>query len=119
MLDPRVIGHRHYEVARATQKLLQDYKGLQDIIAILGMDELSEDDKMTVARARKVQKFMSQPFRVAEVFTGTEGKFVDLIDTIEGFSQILNGDHDDLPEGAFYMVGGIDDVKAKALEMAI
>jgi ATP synthase F1 beta subunit len=119
MLDPRVIGQRHYEVARATQKLLQDYKGLQDIIAILGMDELSEDDKMTVTRARKVQKFMSQPFRVAEVFTGTEGKFVDLADTIEGFSQILNGDHDDLPEGAFYMVGAIDDVKAKAAEMAV
>jgi ATP synthase F1 beta subunit len=119
MLDPRVIGMRHYEIARATQKLLQDYKGLQDIIAILGMDELSEDDKLTVARARKVQKFMSQPFHVAEVFTGTAGKFVSLEDSIEGFSQIINGDYDDLPEGAFYMVGNIEDVKAKAKEMAI
>ena len=119
MLDPRVIGDRHYEVARATQKLLQDYKGLQDIIAILGMDELSEDDKLTVARARKVQKFMSQPFHVAEVFTGTAGKFVKLADSIDGFSQIISGAHDSLPEGAFYMVGNIDDVKAKAAEMAV
>merc|ERR1711979_22639 len=98
MLDPRVIGQDHYEVARATQKLLQDYKGLQDIIAILGMDELSEDDKLTVARARKVQRFMSQPFHVAEVFTGKAGKFVSLEDTIDGFSQIIDGDWDDLPE---------------------
>ena len=119
MLDPRVIGMEHYEVARATQKLLQDYKGLQDIIAILGMDELSEDDKMTVSRARKVQKFMSQPFHVAEVFTGTAGKFVSLENTIEGFKQIINGDHDELPEGAFYMVGDIDEVKAKAASMAV
>ena len=119
MLDPRVIGMEHYEVARATQKLLQDYKGLQDIIAILGMDELSEDDKLVVARARKVQKFMSQPFHVAEVFTGTPGKFVSLDNTIQGFKEIIAGDYDDLPEGAFYMVGNIDDVKAKAASMAV
>ncbi|CAM9193167.1 unnamed protein product, partial [Chrysoparadoxa australica] len=103
MLDPRIIGEEHYEVARMTQKLLQDYKGLQDIIAILGMDELSEDDKMTVARARKVQRFMSQPFTVAEVFTGTPGVFVSLEDSIKGFKAILEGKHDDLPEAAFYM----------------
>jgi F-type H+-transporting ATPase subunit beta len=119
MLDPRVIGQKHYDVARMTQKLLQDYKGLQDIIAILGMDELSEDDKLTVARARKVQKFMSQPFHVAEVFTGTSGKFVSLTETIEGFEQIIAGEYDDIPEGAFYMVGNIDDVKEKAEKMVI
>merc|ERR1740124_73351 len=118
MLDPRVIGQTHYDVARSTQKLLQDYKGLQDIIAILGMDELSEDDKLTVSRARKVQKFMSQPFHVAEVFTGTAGKFVPLSETIVGFSDIIAGEHDSLPEGAFYMVGNIDEVKAKAATMA-
>merc|ERR1711935_492265 len=101
----------------ATQKLLQDYKGLQDIIAILGMDELSEDDKLTVSRARKVQKFMSQPFHVAEVFTGTAGKFVALEDSIKGFKQIINGEYDDLPEVAFYMVGDIDDVKEKAASL--
>merc|ERR1712115_273834 len=117
MLDPRVIGERHYQVARATQKILQDYKGLQDIIAILGMDELSEDDKLVVNRARKVQKFMSQPFFVAQVFTGKAGKFVSLDDTIEGFSQIINGDHDDVPEGAFYMVGDINEVIEKGKEM--
>jgi F-type H+-transporting ATPase subunit beta len=119
MLDPRVIGQLHYDVARSTQKLLQDYKSLQDIIAILGMDELSEDDKLTVSRARKVQKFMSQPFHVAEVFTGTAGKFVSLADSIAGFSEIIAGEYDDLPEGAFYMVGNIDDVKEKAASMAI
>jgi len=119
MLDPRVIGDKHYSVARSTQKLLQDYKGLQDIIAILGMDELSEDDKLVVSRARKVQKFMSQPFHVAEVFTGTAGKFVSLENTIKGFEEIVNGKHDDLPEGAFYMVGDIDEVKAKAATMAV
>merc|ERR1712160_200192 len=119
MLDPRVIGNEHYEVARATQKLLQDYKGLQDIIAILGMDELSEDDKITVSRARKVQKFMSQPFHVAEVFTGTAGKFVPLSETISGFSEIISGAYDDLPEGAFYMVGNIEGVKKKAQTMLI
>eukprot|EP00980_Cylindrotheca_fusiformis_P006699 scaffold1398_cov116-Cylindrotheca_fusiformis.AAC.16 len=119
MLDPRVIGDEHYEVARSTQKLLQDYKGLQDIIAILGMDELSEDDKLTVSRARKVQKFMSQPFHVAEVFTGTAGKFVSLEDSIKGFKDIISGDYDSLPEGAFYMVGNIDDVKEKAASMVV
>jgi|EP00505_MAST-04D_sp_SCG-Rhode-Island_P002499 ATP synthase F1 beta subunit len=118
MLDPVIVGQEHYDVARATQKILQDYKGLQDIIAILGMDELSEDDKITVARARKVQKFMSQPFHVAEIFTGTPGAFVSLEDTIKGFKEILNGDHDDLPEGAFYMVGGISEVQAKAATMS-
>jgi ATP synthase F1 beta subunit len=119
MLDPRVIGNEHYEVARATQKLLQDYKGLQDIIAILGMDELSEDDKLTVSRARKVMKFMSQPFHVAEVFTGTAGKFVSLEDSIKGFKEIISGDYDHLPELAFYMVGGIEDVKEKASNMVV
>ncbi len=117
MLDPRIVGDEHYDVARATQKILQDYKGLQDIIAILGMDELSEDDKITVARARKIQKFMSQPFHVAEIFTGTPGAFVSLEDTIKGFKELLGGDYDDLPEGAFYMVGGIDEVQAKAKSM--
>ena len=119
MLDPRVIGDKHYQVARSTQKLLQDYKGLQDIIAILGMDELSEDDKLVVSRARKVQKFMSQPYHVAEVFTGTAGKFVSLEDTIKGFEEIASGAYDDLPERAFYMVGNIDEVKAKAATMAV
>ena len=119
MLDPRVIGQRHYDVARSTQKLLQDYKGLQDIIAILGMDELSEDDKIVVTRARKVQKFMSQPFHVAEVFTGTAGKFVPLSETIDGFNDIIEGAYDDLPEGAFYMVGNIDEVKEKASTMIV
>jgi len=117
MLDPRVIGHEHYDTARATQKLLQDYKGLQDIIAILGMDELSEDDKLTVARARKAQKFMSQPFTVAEVFTGTKGVFVPLAESIAGFQEILSGKLDHLPEGAFYMQGNIESVKAKAETM--
>jgi len=118
MLDPRVIGEEHYMVARATQKLLQDYKGLQDIIAILGMDELSEDDKLTVARARKVQKFMSQPFHVAEVFTGTPGKFVGLAETIQAFKDMLAGTYDHLPENAFYMVGGVADVEEKAKQIA-
>merc|ERR1719183_2045596 len=110
MMDPRIIGDEHYNTARGIQKILQDYKGLQDIIAILGMDELSEDDKLTVARARKIQKFMSQPFTVAEVFTGMDGKFVGLDDTIAAFKAALGGEHDDLPEGAFYMVGGIEEV---------
>jgi ATP synthase F1 beta subunit len=117
MLDPRVIGETHYQTARATQKLLQDYKGLQDIIAILGMDELSEDDKLTVARARKAQRFMSQPFHVAEVFTGRAGRFVQLEDTIKGFQEILSGKLDHLPEGAFYMSGNIDEVKETAAKM--
>jgi ATP synthase F1 beta subunit len=117
MMDPRIIGDEHYDTARRVQTILQDYKGLQDIIAILGMDELSEDDKLTVARARKIQKFMSQPFTVAEVFTGMDGKFVALDDTIAAFKAALGGEYDDLPEGAFYMVGGIDEVVAKAATM--
>jgi ATP synthase F1 beta subunit len=118
MMDPRIVGDEHYSVARSVQKLLQDYKSLQDIIAILGMDELSEDDKITVARARKVSKFLSQPFSVAEIFTGFPGKFVQLEDSIKAFNDVLTGDYDDLPEAAFYMVGGIDDVieKAKTLQ---
>jgi len=118
MLDPRIIGEKHYNTARATQKLLQDYKSLQDIIAILGMDELSEDDKLTVNRARKVQRFMSQPFTVAEVFTGLEGRFCTLEDTISSFSRVLSGEFDDLPESAFYMVGGIEEVQSKAKELS-
>jgi len=112
MLDPRVVGETHYELARSTQKLLQDYKGLQDIIAILGMDELSEDDKITVQRARKVQKFMSQPFTVAEVFTGTKGEFVPLADTLKGFGDLLEGTYDAIPESCFYMKGSMDQVLA-------
>merc|ERR1712010_76774 len=114
ILDPNVIGHVHYGVARDVQKLLQDYKSLQDIIAILGMDELSEDDKLTVARARKIQKFLSQPFQVAEVFTNNPGKLVPIAETISGFQEILAGKFDHLPEGAFYMVGNVDEVVAKA-----
>ncbi|WVQ73786.1 ATP synthase subunit beta, mitochondrial [Cryptococcus sp. DSM 104548] len=113
MLDPRVVGQRHYDIATKTQQILQAYKSLQDIIAILGMDELSEEDKMTVERARKIQRFMSQPFAVAQVFTGIEGRLVPLKDTITAFEEILEGKHDHIPEAAFYMVGGIDDVKAK------
>ena len=118
ILDPNVVGQEHYEVARGVQKILQDYKSLQDIIAILGMDELSEDDKLTVARARKIQRFLSQPFQVAEVFTGSEGKLVPLKDTIRGFKMILNGELDHLPEVAFYMVGPIEEVVAKAERLA-
>merc|ERR1711968_129062 len=114
MMDPRIVGDEYYSVARSVQKLLQDYKSLQDIIAILGMDELSEDDKLTVARARKVSKFLSQPFSAAEIFTGFAGKFVPLETAIKDFGEVLNGDYDDLPEAAFYMVGGIDDVVEKA-----
>merc|ERR1712196_745229 len=114
ILDVSVVGERHYKTARDVQKILQDYKSLQDIIAILGMDELSEDDKMTVARARKIQRFLSQPFQVAEVFTGSPGKYVDIKDTVQAFKEILNGDHDQYPEIAFYMVGGIHEVKEKA-----
>uniref|UniRef100_A0A3B0N0Q9 ATP synthase subunit beta n=1 Tax=Theileria annulata TaxID=5874 RepID=A0A3B0N0Q9_THEAN len=117
MLSSHIVGERQYNVARAVQKILQDYKSLQDIIAILGMDELSEDDKFVVARARKVQRFLSQPFQVAEVFTGKPGRFVELPDTIEGAEQILNGSCDDLPEMAFYMVGDIKEAKEKAVEM--
>ncbi len=118
MLDPRIIGDEHYEVAREVQRVLQTYKSLQDIIAILGMDELSEEDKLTVARARKIQRFLSQPFFVAEVFTGAPGKLVDLKDTISGFKAICAGEYDDLPEAAFYMVGGIDEAIEKAKQMA-
>jgi len=118
MLDPRVVGDEHYETARHVQQVLQDYKNLQDIIAILGMDELSEEDKALVARARKMMKFLSQPFHVAEVFTGSPGKFVSLADTITGFKGILAGDYDDLPEGAFYMVGDIAEASEKAKAMA-
>jgi F-type H+-transporting ATPase subunit beta len=118
ILDPFVVGQEHYEVARGVQKILQDYKSLQDIIAILGMDELSEDDKLTVMRARKIQRFLSQPFQVAEAFTGTEGKLVPLKDTIRGFKMILNGEMDHLPEIAFYMVGPIEEVVKKADRLA-
>ncbi|MGV7221635.1 MAG: F0F1 ATP synthase subunit beta [Nitrospinales bacterium] len=118
ILDPQVVGDDHYNTARSVQSILQRYKDLQDIIAILGMDELSEEDKQTVARARKIQKFLSQPFFVAEVFTGSPGKYVKVEQTIEGFKEIMSGRMDDVPEQAFYMVGGIDEVHAKAAEMA-
>ena len=118
ILDPRVVGEEHYRVARDVQKILQAYKSLQDIIAILGMDELSEEDKLTVARARKIQRFLSQPFFVAEVFTGSPGKLVDLDDTIKGFDAICKGEYDNLPEAAFYMVGGIEEVIEKAEKLS-
>ena len=118
ILDPRIVGDEHYRVAREVQKVLQTYKSLQDIIAILGMDELSEEDKLTVARARKIQRFLSQPFFVAEVFTGSPGKLVDLESTIKGFAAICNGDYDHLPEAAFYMVGTIEEAIEKAEKMA-
>ncbi|KAF2858462.1 ATP synthase F1, beta subunit [Piedraia hortae CBS 480.64] len=114
MLDPRVVGDEHYRTATQVQQILQEYKSLQDIIAILGMDELSEQDKLTVERARKIQRFLSQPFTVAQVFTGIEGALVDLKDTIRSFKAILNGECDDMPEGAFYMVGDIESARAKA-----
>ena len=114
ILDPRIVGDEHYRVARDVQRILQAYKSLQDIIAILGMDELSEEDKLTVARARKIQRFLSQPFFVAEVFTGSPGKLVDLDSTIKGFDAICKGEYDHLPEAAFYMVGGIEEVQEKA-----
>jgi F-type H+-transporting ATPase subunit beta len=118
ILDPLVVGQEHYLVAREVQETLQRYKDLQDIIAILGMDELSEDDKLTVARARKMQRFLSQPFDVAKQFTGNEGKYVELKDTIRGFKEIVDGKHDDLPEQAFYMVGGIEEAVEKAKKLA-
>merc|ERR1712010_318515 len=118
MLSPLSLGEEHYDTARGVQKVLQDYKNLQDIIAILGMDELSEDDKMTVSRARKVMRFLSQPFHVAEVFTGSPGKYVDLKDTVSGFKGLLQGQYDDLPEMAFYMVGDTNEAIAKADELA-
>ena len=118
MLDPRIIGDEHYQVAREVQRVLQTYKSLQDIIAILGMDELSEDDKLAVSRARKIQRFLSQPFFVAEVFTGAPGKLVDLKDTISSFKAICAGEYDDLPEASFYMVGAIEEAVEKAKQMA-
>ena len=118
ILDPRVVGDENYQVARRVQETLQRYKGLQDIIAILGMDELSEDDKLTVTRARKIQRFLSQPFHVAEVFTGSPGKLVSLEDTIKGFKALVSGEYDHLPEAAFYMVGNIQEAVAKAERMA-
>src|SRR5499433_2306629 len=118
ILDPHVVGEEHYNVARQVQVILQRYKDLQDIIAILGMDELSEDDKLTVARARKIQRFLSQPFHVAEQFTGTPGAYVELKDTIRGFKEVVEGKHDDIPEQAFYMVGTIEEAVEKAKKMA-
>ncbi|MBE88422.1 MAG: F0F1 ATP synthase subunit beta [Rhodospirillaceae bacterium] len=118
ILDPRIVGEEHYQTARDVQEVLQSYKSLQEIIAILGMDELSEDDKLTVARARKIQRFLSQPFHVAEIFTGSPGKLVDLEDTIKGFRAIVDGEYDDLPEQAFYMVGGMNEAIEKAKQMA-
>ncbi|MGI3210487.1 F0F1 ATP synthase subunit beta [Roseovarius tibetensis] len=118
LMDPQIVGEEHYQVARDVQGILQRYKALQDIIAILGMDELSEEDKLTVARARKIQRFLSQPFDVAKVFTGSDGIQVPLEDTIASFKAVVAGEYDHLPEGAFYMVGGIEDVKAKAEKMA-
>jgi F-type H+-transporting ATPase subunit beta len=118
ILEPRVVGEEHYQVARQVQAILQRYKSLQDIIAILGMDELSEDDKLAVARARKIERFLSQPFHVAEVFTGSPGKFVNLPDTIKGFKGLCAGDYDHLPEQAFYMVGTIEEAVAKAEQLA-
>ncbi|HEY1101621.1 MAG TPA: F0F1 ATP synthase subunit beta, partial [Myxococcota bacterium] len=118
ILSPDVVGVEHYNVARRVQVILQKYKDLQDIIAILGMDELSADDKLTVARARKVQKFLSQPFHVAEVFTGRSGVYVKIEDTVKSFKKIVDGECDELPEQAFYMVGGIDDVYAAAKKMS-
>jgi len=116
-LDPHVLGEEHYAVARGVQEVLQKYRDLQDIIAILGMEELSDEDKLTVSRARKIQRFLSQPFFVAEVFTGSPGKYVPLSETLRGFREILDGKHDELPEGAFYMVGTIDEAIQKAKEM--
>src|SRR5678810_959821 len=111
ILDPRILGEEHYKTARDVQGVLQRYKDLQDIIAILGMDELSEDDKLTVFRARKIQRFLSQPFSSAQVFTGREGKQVPVVDTVRGFKEILDGKHDDVAEGNFYMKGGIEEIK--------
>jgi len=118
ILDPRIVGAEHYSVARAVKSVLQKYKDLQDIIAILGIDELSEDDKLTVARARKIQRFLSQPFFVAEAFTGREGKYVKIADTIKGFKEIVEGKHDDIPEQAFYMVGTIEEALEQAKQLA-
>jgi F-type H+-transporting ATPase subunit beta len=113
ILDPRILGDEHYNVARSVKQVLQRYKDLQDIIAILGIDELSEDDKLTVSRARKIQRFLSQPFFVAQQFTGLEGKYVPVADTIRGFKEIVDGKHDELSEQDFYLVGGIEEAVAK------
>ena len=118
MLTPSVVGQVHYDTARRVQETLQKYKSLQDIIAILGMDELSEEDKLTVSRARKIQKFLSQPFHVAEVFTGISGKFVQIEDTVKSFKAVVEGEYDHLPESAFYMVGGIEEAVEKAAKLA-
>merc|ERR1712007_178167 len=118
MLDPSIVGQHHYDIAQSTKKIIQDYRSLQDIIAILGMDELSEEDKLTVSRARKVERFLSQPFFVAEIFTGHAGKLVPIAETIKGFKMILNGELDHLPEAAFYMVGPIEEVVEKAEKLA-
>ncbi|MBA3864562.1 MAG: F0F1 ATP synthase subunit beta, partial [Erythrobacter sp.] len=118
VLEPRVVGNEHYETARRVQETLQKYKSLQDIIAILGMDELSEEDKLIVARARKLQKFLSQPFHVAEVFTNIPGVFVQLEDTVKSFKAVVDGEYDHLPESAFYMVGGIEQAVEKAKKLA-
>jgi F-type H+-transporting ATPase subunit beta len=119
ILDPRILGQEHYDTAREVQAILQQYKALQDIIAILGMDELSEDDRLTVSRARKMQRFLSQPFHVAEIFTNTPGVFVSVEDTIRGFREICSGQHDGLPEQAFLMVGTIEEAIEKAKLMAV
>ncbi len=118
MLTPLVVGEEHYAVSRQVQQILQRYKALQDIIAILGMDELSEEDKLAVSRARKIERFLSQPFFVAEVFTGSPGKFVDLADTIKGFKGLCDGKYDHLPEAAFYMVGTIEEAVEKGKKLA-
>jgi F-type H+-transporting ATPase subunit beta len=117
ILDPRIIGDEHYSVARRVKQVLQRYKDLQDIIAILGLDELSEEDKLTVSRARKLQRFLSQPFHVAEQFTGFKGKYVTIAETIKGFKEIVDGKHDDVPEQAFYMVGTIEEALEKAASL--
>jgi F-type H+-transporting ATPase subunit beta len=118
ILDPRILGDEHYNTAQDVKRVLQRYKDLQDIIAILGLDELSDEDKLIVSRARKIQKFFSQPFHVAEQFTGLAGKYVKLEDTIRGFREVVDGKHDDLPEQAFYMVGTIEEVVEKAKTIA-
>jgi F-type H+-transporting ATPase subunit beta len=118
VLEPSIVGDEHYDTAREVQRVLQKYKDLQDIIAILGMDELSDEDKQVVARARKIEKFLSQPFFVASQFTGLDGKYVSKEDTVRGFQEILSGKHDDLPEQAFYLVGGIEEVVEKAQKLA-
>jgi len=118
ILEPKIVGDEHYAVARAVQKMLQRYKELQDIIAILGMDELSDEDKLTVARARKIQRFLSQPFFVAKQFTGADGKYVTKEESVRGFKEILEGKHDNLPEQAFYLVGNIDEAIAKGRKLA-